>query len=162
MLAAGFRTPEDEYRVLGVLRDAVASGADHIEFSASWVSTQANVDPRTARSILTTLATTERYIEPWLTARIRLRCPIDDRDLGTIAVDEEMPSEANCPEDGEVEIDPDRNEIIYWATPQLLEDAQKKTLTVKNRVVRLATIVSKRIARKSLSTSEKQGRPPSS
>ncbi len=125
-MAPGNRTPDDELQVLKLLRDTVASGAEDPIFQASWVSREAHVDASVVRRILTELAAKGRYEEPWLAAFIRLRCPEDDRDLGDIPVGEPFPKDATCPEDGEVEIDPDLAEILFRPTAELLKDAQKK------------------------------------
>jgi hypothetical protein len=115
---------------LNLLRETVRHGgerAGQFVFSATWIARESGTAVQDARAILSDLSSSERYTHPWLQAFVRIRCPRDDRDLGLIEVGNPVPDIAECPEDGEVELDPDRNQLVFKPTNDLLADAEKKT-----------------------------------
>ena len=133
-MAAGSHSPDAELRVLSLLRETMRETArrgrlppSDVIFVASWVARESGTAPQDARAILAELATSQHYVHPWLHAFIKLRCPVDDRELGLVDTDGPVPETAVCPEDGEVQLDPDRNQLVFKPTTFLLEDAEKKT-----------------------------------
>ncbi len=121
-------TPEATFLVWEAVKRHTASSEhpERLRFFASWIAREIHLDIQQVRQVLMSLTSPETNEHPWLAAYVQLRCPTDDRILAMVPFGTEFSPLADCPEDGEVEIDPQHIDVVFQPTDALIAEASVK------------------------------------